>query len=63
LVHDFVSHDGFRSEEAEKSELGEAAKKEAGVRGEPGKPCRGAGVMDVPLVGEGDPDVDIREKK
>jgi len=43
--------------------LGEAAKKEAGVRGEAGKPCRGAGVMDVPLVGEGDPDVDIREKK
>ena len=63
LVHDFVSHDRFRSEEAEKAELCEAAEEEAGVHRKPGKPCRSSWVMDVPLVGESDPDVDIREKK
>jgi hypothetical protein len=34
-----------------------------GVRGEPGKPGGSAGVMDVALIGKGDPDVKIREKK
>jgi len=63
LIHDFVGHDRFRGEQAEKAKLGEAAEKEAGVRGEPGKPSRGAGVMDVALIGQGHPDVEIREKK
>jgi hypothetical protein len=63
LIHDFVGHDGFRGEEAEKTELGEAAEKETGVRGKSGKPSGSADVMGVPLVGEGDPDVEIREKK
>jgi hypothetical protein len=63
LIHDFVGHNRFRGEEAEKAELGKAAEKEAGVRGDPEKPRGGAGVMDVALVGEGDPNVDIREKK
>ena len=43
--------------------MGEPAEKETGVRRETGEPRRRAGVMDVPLVGKGDPDVDIREKK
>ena|SRR5712691_8631483 len=63
LILDFVAHDGFRSEEAEKAELGEAAEKETGIGRKPGKPCGSASVMNVPLVGEGDPNVDIREKK
>ena len=63
LIHDFVTHDRLGSEEAEKTQLGEAAEKETGVRREHGKPRRAARMMDVCLVGEGDPDVDIREKK
>ena len=63
LVHDFVGHDRFRGEEAEKTKLCEAAEKKAGIRRDAGKPRCGAGVMDMPLVAEGDPDVDIREKK
>ena len=43
--------------------MGEPAEKETGVRGETGEPRCRAGVMDVALVGEGDPNVDIREKK
>src|SRR5712692_9277874 len=35
LIHDFIGHDRFRGEEAEKAELGDAAEKEAGVRREP----------------------------
>jgi hypothetical protein len=63
LIHDFVGHDRCRSEEAEKTELCETAEKEAGVRRKNGKPGGGTGMMDVALVGEGDPDVEIREKK
>ena len=63
LIHDFVAHDRFRREKAEKTELGEAAEEKTGVRRQTGKPRGGASVMNVPLVGEGDPDVDIREKK
>src|SRR5882762_10196838 len=38
LIHDFIGHDRFRGEEAEKAELGKATEKEARVRGDTGKP-------------------------
>jgi hypothetical protein len=63
LIQDFVGHDRFGGEEAEKAKLGEATEKETGVRGQPREPRVGEGVMDVPLIGKGDPDVEIREKK
>jgi hypothetical protein len=63
LVHHFVTHHRFRSEQSEQSKLREAAEKQAGVRSEAGKPRCSARVMDMPLVSQGDPHVDIREKK
>jgi hypothetical protein len=50
-------------EEAKKTELRETTKEEAGVSRDPGKPVTCAGVMDLLLVSEGKPNVNVREKK
>jgi len=63
LIHHFARHDGWCGQKTKKSKLGETAKEEAVIVTQAGKPGRGGAVMDVALKGEGNPDVDIREKK
>ena len=63
LVHDLVAHDRFGGQETEQSQLREPAEEEARVRVNGAEPVVRNHVMNMPLVGEGDPDVDIREKK
>jgi hypothetical protein len=63
LIHDFGFQNQFRGEEAEQAQLSEAAEEEPGVGWQSGEPACGCRVMDMALIGEGDPDVDVREKK
>ena len=63
LIHEFVTHHGFRRQKAEEAQLGEPAEEKSRVRRNRGKPLRCAAVVDVTLIGKGDPDVYIREKK
>jgi hypothetical protein len=57
------AHHGCGAQKAKQAELGEAAEKEAGQGCEMVEPPAGGAVVDMAVLGEGDPDVDIREKK
>jgi hypothetical protein len=57
------SHDGRRTQKPKQTELGEATEKEARHGGERIKPLPGGEVVDMPVVTERDPNIDVREKK
>jgi hypothetical protein len=63
LGHHFRTHDGLRCEQAQEAELGDPAETEMRVLTQAGKPTSGDDVVEMPLGGEGDPDVDVREKE
>jgi hypothetical protein len=63
LVHHLIAHDGFRRQEPQQSKLRESAEEETGILVDGFEPVSRDLVMDVPFVREGDPDVDIREKR
>jgi len=64
LSHDFVcTHYRLGTQQAQKAELRESAEKQAPHTTYGFEPVSSTPVMDLPFVGEGDPDVDVREKK
>jgi len=64
LAHDLIGfHDCFRGQESKEAELCEPAEEQARSWGEAFEPAARDQMVDVPLVGEGDPDIDVREKK
>lgn len=64
LGHDFVgTHHGLSRKQPQETDLGEAAEAKSSFdieRFEPGAGCR---VVNVAAIGQGDPDVHIREKE
>jgi hypothetical protein len=62
-LHLARAHDSRSAQEPKKSELGEATEKEARHGGEILEPLEGGDVVDMPIVSERHPNVDIREKK
>jgi len=61
LSHDLVAHYGFRRQQPQQAELREPAERQRGIRRQRLEPPGRNPVVDVPLVGERHPDVDVRE--
>jgi hypothetical protein len=57
------SHDSLRAEEPKQAKLGETTEKEVRHRGEMIEPPASDEMMEMPIVGERQPNVDVRQKK
>jgi len=62
LTHHLVAHNSLGREKTQQAKLREAAK-QARDRAKRGEPAPRHGVMDLRLICEGNPHVDVREKK
>jgi len=62
LIQDVRSHYGFGSEQAKQAQLRETTEEKPRIRTERVEPSGSYSVVDVPVVRQGDPDVDVREK-
>jgi hypothetical protein len=63
LAQDFVAHDGFGRQQAQQAKLCKAAEQETRILAQIAEPVARNHMMNMPLVGKRDPDVDVREKK
>jgi hypothetical protein len=64
LRHDFISpHNRLSSKKPQQAELGESAEANARFHIDVFEPCPRDVVVNVPAVGEGDPDIHVREKE
>jgi hypothetical protein len=64
LSHHFLlAHHRLKCQESQQTQLSEPAKEQAPRPANRFEPFRRAGVVDVPLDCERNPDIDVREKK
>ena len=61
LSHDLGAHHGIRCQQPQQAELREPTERQRGIRRQRLEPLGRNPVVDVPLVGERHPDVDVRE--
>ncbi len=61
--HVVLAHDGLVAQEAQKAELSHAAEEQLDACPERLEPLLRGFMMDMPVVGKRDPNIDIKEKK
>jgi hypothetical protein len=63
LIQDLIAHHGSSGHQAQESNLSEPAKKQTRIFRQIQVPAMGALIMGVLGIGQGDPDVQVREKE
>jgi len=63
LKKNFPAHNGFRSEEAQKTELCDATESDARVFVQRLEPSGGDAMVNMAVVSQREPNVDVREKE